>query len=147
MENQEAKVPVSVADMDDIVSRIAALRSEKGAKKLALDEVNTELDALELKAMEMLKDSGIPNFRGKDGLITVSHRTSVRVPQGEERLSFFNYLKERGIFDSMITVNSQTLNAFYKSEFELAQERGDDDFTIPGISGETIVESLSFRSK
>lgn len=137
---------VTVEQLTAAVTKLDEIRGKKNLLAAQLSEVQASLDQAESEALALLKEANLPNFRGPDGLISVVHRTSVKVPkEPTDRERFFQYLRERNLFDSMITVNSQTLNAFYKQELELAKERGESDFALPGISGETIVETISFR--
>ena len=55
-------------------------------------------------------------------------------PDDIAREKFFNYLKGKGVFEQMITINSRTLNAFAKVELETANEEGVLDFQIPGLT-------------
>lgn len=94
-----------------------------------------KVDELKAKILVIMNDAKIEKFAvsGRGTVFTVD-RFSVSVPKdGEGRQAFFEYLKERGIFDELITVNSQTLNAFYKRCLEEAMEKGDVDFKVPGI--------------
>ena len=78
----------------------------------------------------------------------LGERTSVRMPKdNEERKAFFDYLRERGVYDELVSVSSQTLNAFYRSELELAILRGELDFTIPGLNDVLVVPKLTVRKK
>lgn len=49
------------------------------------------------------------------------------------REKFFNYLKERDMFDTLITVNSQSLNSFVKDEVAAKEDEGDFEFVPPGV--------------
>jgi hypothetical protein len=77
------------------------------------------------------------------GTLYFSNRMSVTMPKNpEDREAFFNYLKEKGAFDGLITVNSMTLNSFYKQEAEIANS---PDFKIPGIGTPTLIKTLNMR--
>lgn len=82
------------------------------------------------------------------GKIVIQKRFSVRQPKDpEEREKFFNYLREKGLFEDMVSVNSMTLNAYYKQELETARQEGNFDFAIPGLSEPTVVEYVTLRRK
>lgn len=137
---------VNVDELKKLVASIAEMRTKKAGLNHELEELQEELNRAEFSALEMLKAADLPNFRCNEGLISKSVRLSVKTPKSpEDRAAFFEYLKGKGLFDTMISVNSATLNAFYKTEFELAKERGQDDFRIPGLNEEVAVEILSFR--
>jgi hypothetical protein len=137
---------ISVEDMKAQVARIRELRETESKVNEMKKEVSSLLEIEEGKMLSMLEQSGLPNFKCDFGSVGVTHRLSVKTPKTpEDRAAFFSFLKQLGLFDSMITVNSQTLNSFYKDQFEQAKAQGKDDFKIPGINEETMTAILSFR--
>lgn len=147
MENStETKAAVTVDDLRAQVARIAELRDfskEIGNTKKLNDEI---LDEEERKMLAMLEEANLKSFRSELGLVSASHRKSVATPKTpEDRDAFRKYLESVGMFETMWSVNSQTLNSYYKTEFEKAVEKGEEDFSLPGISGETITPILMFK--
>lgn len=137
---------ITVDQLTRQCQKIADLRWEESQLSMTKKKVTEELELAEKEMLEMLNQSGLKNFKSPVGTVSISHRTSVKTPKTEEdRQAFFEYLKSKGLYDTMISVNSATLNSFYKAEFEEAKERGDDDFEIPGIKEVTIDQNLSFR--
>lgn len=137
---------VTVEEMKAQVSKINALRGKEAELSQAKKVVTDELELEEKKMIEMLEASDLTQFRGEEGLAFISYKTSVKTPKTEEdRAAFFQYLKDKGLYDQMITVNSQTLNSFYKAEFAEAQEKGNSDFKVPGINEVEVRPQLSFR--
>lgn len=136
---------ITIEQMNEQVATIAALRAEEEQASRAKKEVTERLEAAEARMLEMLTDSGMTNYRSPLGLVTVAFRTSVKTPKTPaEKELFHNWLRAQGLYDQLISVNSQTLNSLYKSELEKAKERGDTDFAIPGIDGVTIAPQLRF---
>lgn len=138
---------ITVEEFEQLIKDIQAQRSEVEAKKALLSAENEKLEALETKALEALKATGKDSYQGAVGTVYTLHRMSVSVPKDpEKRKLFFEYLQKKGVYDSLITINSQTLNAFYKSEFEAAKEAGLGlEFQVPGIEEPKIFESVGFR--
>lgn len=80
------------------------------------------------------------------GLVYISEKLSVSHPKEvEARAKFFEYLKSKGVFETLISVNSQTLNKLYREEREIALDEGKTDFNIPGIGEPTLIKTLNFR--
>ena len=138
---------VTVEEFEGLVDTIAKQRDVCDGKKEELKEENRKLAVLEEKAVLLMKKLGRTNYKGLSGTMYIGHRLSVKVPAGDEnRSKFFDYLKGKGIFDRMITVNSNTLNSYYKTEHEKAEADGKlSEFKIPGIDEPTIVERLNFK--
>lgn len=138
---------MEINDFELLVKSLVDQRAETArVKSLHSAEVKKEED-LELKILEVLKEEGKDSYKSEFGTVSISHRTSFKVPQSpEDRVLFFNYLKDKGVFDNLITVNSATLNSFCKVELEQAIEKGEAlDFAIPGILPPTVGEIISFR--
>jgi hypothetical protein len=133
-------------EMNAQVARISELRAREAELSAAKTVASNELAVAEAEMIAMLEAGGLTNYRSPLGLVSVSFRTSVRTPKTpEDRAAFFAFLKERGVYDTLITVNSQSLNSFYKDEFAQAKERGDIAFEIPGIKEVTMTPNISFR--
>lgn len=86
------------------------------------------------KVLAYLAGAGLERVDAGGGYAVLEAEVSARVPKTREaRESFFDYLKQQGVYDSMITVNSRTLNSWVKAESESQLEQGNVDFRVPGI--------------
>lgn len=137
---------VTVAQLEELSQAIAAQREACDMAEQVKKAENKKLDDLEKKMMGLLNTAGKLNYHSNVGTISITTRESVRLPQTmEEKMAFFDYLKSKGIFEEMVSVHSATLNSFYKTEKELAAERGELVFSLPGIGEPSRQEILSFR--
>ncbi|MBK8455632.1 MAG: hypothetical protein IPL34_20340 [Thiofilum sp.] len=137
---------MTLEQMNDAIKELRGLRTKIDAANDVLKGLRVEEEMLEGLLIESLQENNLKNYRGPDGLISVSHKTSVRTPKTtEDKEAFFAYLRDKGVYDMMISVNSATLNSFYKQEFENAVLNGNENFTIPGLNEVTLTPSLSFR--
>ncbi len=114
-------------------------------------EVNAEskkLEEMKAKVLAYMEQSGLEkqHIPGYGTLYTIS-RFTVKVPQGDAKLSFFEYLKGRGIFETLATIHSQTLNSWYSDELDEAVKQGNVDFKIPGIDEAKNSKSLGFKGE
>lgn len=136
----------------DEMNKHAQLIREKEAEYEEARKVSValgkEVDSLYDTMGKMLLELGQENFRTPFGTMILTKRTSFKVPSDEEsRNAFFEKLKEMGVFDGMITVNSNTMNSFLKEEYKLAEARGEDMvvYKFPGIQPPTISVTASLR--
>lgn len=138
---------IKVEDLDELVSKIERMRHMHDEVKAEASALGNELKALEEKAVGYLKELDRTSFQTKWGTIGFSRIWSVATPKTDkDRQAFFQWMKDKGIYDDYIGVNSQALNKLYRTEMEAAKERGDlMDFQIPGISEPTLFERFSFR--
>ena len=93
----------------------------------------------------MLEAVGLDRFDSDEFTALVQEKKSVRVPkEPEARDAFFDYLKAIGAFDDMITVNSRSLNAWYKEQEANSEAL---EFRVPGIEPPTVYTEVSLRKR
>ena len=133
--------------MNEICAEIARLRGEETRIKFEAKGIADALEIKEKEVLDTLVANELKSYRSPSGLASLSFRTSVKTPKtDEDRSKFFEYLKSKGIYDAMISVNSMTLNSWYKEEFAGAEQAGTaDTFEIPGLTEVTVSPILSFR--
>ena len=91
------------------------------------------LEEIEESELENLDIAGV-------GKLYVKSTVSYSLPKGEDKKKFLDFLKQKGVYETMVTVNSQTLNRFCKEMFE-----NDPMLEIPGIREPFIKETLASR--
>jgi len=138
---------MTIEELNKQVELIAKLRLEEEQASQVKKVATNILEQAEARMLEMLQEAGLTSYRDPIGRqVVLAFRTSVQTPKTDEaKAQFYGWLKEKGMYDAMISVNSQKLNALYKSELEEARDRGDQDFAIPGITEVKIAPQLSFR--
>jgi hypothetical protein len=138
---------LTVEQVEAAIEALAKAREAEAEQKEILKSYTRVVEDQEAIIMETLHALERDNFPGKAGTVFISHKTSFKLPQDpEKKAAYYAFLKEKGLFDSMISVNSMTHNSFCKAELEAAINDGKGlDFAIPGIEPATIVEQLSFR--
>jgi hypothetical protein len=137
---------ITVEEFETLCRDLKDKRELYELKKREASDVNAQVEAIENKLAECLDESGKDSYKSEFGTVSLSFRTSYRVPQGDGREEFFNYLKSRGDFDGLITVNSQTLNGWAKKEIEAAKERG-EVLEIPGLGQPSVTPMVRFSKK
>lgn len=142
---------ITINQLEELCEKMRKLDDEIEADKKALSTKNEEYSKMEAQAVQWLDEMKKTSYKSNHGTIIKNDRWRVNLPQTEEdRAAFFNYLKEQGIFEKMITVNSNSLNSYYMKEWEHVKETNPEDalnFSIPGIQEPKVHKTLSFRSK
>jgi len=115
----------------------------------SLDIESKKLEALKSKIVFMLDESGMEKFHTPGvGTVSVRNRFTVTTPKSlEDKEKFFQWLRERGIFTEVVSVNSQKLNSLYQEEIEKSLADGEPDFSIPGIPEPKVIKTLSIRKE
>ena len=109
------------------------------------DELKVEnkyLEGMKKQVLEYLSHFELDNFDTGLGKVSSVNKTSVKVV---DKTALKEYMEREGIFEDMFTFNSNTINAFYKSELEKAIEEGNDEFEIDGLSEPSIHTTISMR--
>lgn len=109
-------------------------------KKIAADfkklhsKMNAEKEKWQAVLGILMDKLEVDKYSSKSGSISRSEQPNYRLPQDDDsRNKFFNYLKEKGSYDTMITINSKTLQSFVKQEVELAEQDDNFGFLPDGI--------------
>lgn len=123
--------------LDEKVIKCFELRKKYLEKSKEKTEAHNEWEELFLDITGILKSQNppLPSFTASTGrTFEYGHESSFRVPKDEEnKKKFFEWLKAQGLYDAMITVNSQTLNGLLKEKEAAFYEEGGIAFEVPGI--------------
>lgn len=142
---------ITVQEVKDAIRRLSEVRNELERIEATMKPLKEEKDGLQAKITLMLNEINETSFKTEYGTVSKVTEFTVKLPDGEAKQEFFNYLKERGVFDVMATINYQTLNAYFKEQRELAIEEGDElaalNFSLPGIGEAKSFETIRFRKK
>ncbi len=138
---------VTVEDLDKLVSEIADKEKDIDIIEAELKEKNKAVAELKMQAVGYLKELGREKYAAPFGTVSLTEHWSVKMPTTpENKEQLFNWMREKGIFDSYATVNSNSLKALFKSERDLAVKEGQDPllFVLPGLEPATVFEGLKF---
>lgn len=139
---------VTMQELDTLGQIIFRQKTLCEEKEKDLDVSKAQLHKMQLKMISVLEKFGRTNYAIPGaGTLIKTQRLTVSLPKTpEDKDAFFAYLRDRKIFDDIVSVNSMTLNAFYKKEFDIAAEEGRAvGFKIPGISEAKTVVTLNVR--
>ena len=135
-----------VKDLEVQMARVRELRDLEAKAAEAKKEIMSQLEQEESRMLALLTECDLDSFKCKFGMVYKSYRDSIRTPKTpEDKQALFDFLKKLGVFDDMISVNSMTLLSFWKEQMQLARDRGDEEFKVPGINEVTTNEILNFR--
>jgi hypothetical protein len=139
------KAPVTVTDLDALVKEIVQLRKKSREMTASLSAVNVELEAKKSKMAGYLRELGRKSYKTEVGNFTLVEKWRVTLPKtAEDKHKLFDWLEERGLYDTYATVNSNSLNSLYLTEWDIAKKEGRGmEFEIPGIAPATRFETTS----
>lgn len=97
-------------------------------------EANIQKDVVQELLGNLMDKLEITSYKSKSGTISKNEQPNYRLPQDDDsRKKFFSYLKEKGVYDTMITINSRSLQSYIKQEVELMELDGKFDELPDGI--------------
>ena len=137
---------MSLQEIENMVTQLADVRNKIEELKNQEKELSKVKYEIEQKIMFELKAVGNDSYKSSLGTAYISTSLSYKMPKEEDnRSKLFDYLKEQNTFDTLITINSNTFNAWCKAEMESAKESGVFPFSIPGVDEPISYEQLRFR--
>jgi hypothetical protein len=139
---------MEISKLKELSQSLIVAKQERDYYSRLLDEASAVFEKSKQAMLEALNAADLDKFTDDGITVSITERTSVQVPKTlEQKHAFFEYLKERGIYEEMVSVNSARLNAFYKEEERLQLEQGNIDFKIPGLDEVTTYQQLNVRTK
>lgn len=144
--------------MENVFAPVDALCKQMREKQDEIDEtseklksLNEEMSKLEIQAMALLKAGGKKSYSSPYGTIGRVQHWNVKLPQGEEnRQAFFQYLKEKGLYEDYRTVHATKLKSHFLEEKRFLEDNDPIEainFKIPGLEDATVYEKVSFTNK
>jgi len=135
----------TVKQLEAMVAECFRLREQYQEAKKVSGEYYKKLTEMQNQVIEVLTELGKTSYVSDVGTFSFKVQESFRVPKTPEaRKMFFDFLKEKGIYDDMISVNSMTLNSWAKAEIESSDSL---DYQIPGLEKSEPSFKASMRAK
>ncbi len=151
IESWEEKTELPSVTVTELQGLCKLLLSKKEDHERALEVAKTTkeaVDELESRILKYMKEYGLPMFEGPFGRVSVKNYSTVAQPATpEDREAFFGYLKEQGIYDEMISVNSRTLNSWVNREIEAREKNGEFGWVPPGLKTPGNFQKVTIKGK
>jgi hypothetical protein len=142
---------MTIDELMTLCKEIKNSRDKVDELKKIYQDANAACEELEVKLLGELKKprdghpKGLKSFQDGEFKFTCVEKKSITVPKGDDREEFFEYLKEIGHYEALITVDSRALNSWYTQEDKAAKARGEPYAVVPGLALPTSKEILSVR--
>lgn len=145
-EENESPSDVTLGSINELIERLRTFREEKEKLEDQVKVVESGIRASEIKLIEYLKEAGMTSFKGAGGHVILNKRKNVSQPGSpEDKEALFNYLREQGIFEQMVSVNARTLSSWAIKEIEAKTQEGVYGWTPPGLKEPSEYEYISLR--
>lgn len=139
---------VSLAQINLTMSKFMDTRRDYEEAKIKASSIYEEVKKIESSLLEMLTSSGLEKYSVPEiGTVSVNSSLSFNVPKTlDDKRSLYGYIKSRHggeVLESMLSINSRTLNSFLREEYASLAEEGKDP-SVVGINQPTEMKSLRF---
>jgi len=139
---------ITVKDLERAIEIAFELKKQHAEEKAVASATYAALESQKQTVIGMLETLGKTSYKSDNGTFSYKEEYSYRVPKDlASRDLFFKHLRDKGIFEEMITVNSRTLNSWAKLEEIAAEKEGNIDYQVPGIEKSEPSMKASMRGK
>ena len=142
----EASREMTISEFESLMD--TAFEKKEEIRKISEEKKAKEGELSEMSRVILAEFTRLDktSYKTRWGNVVRTQKYSVSLPKEDgEKSELFGYLKDKGIFDTLVTINYQTLNSFYSQERDAAKEEGRYDFKIPGLAAPKVHEYLSFK--
>lgn len=136
---------ITVVQLKALCEKVLQKRKETDDAEEIYKKHYHECDKLENELISTMTELNMRDFKEAGMLFLVKKTRSVTVPKEDNKLAFLEYLKQIGHFESLVTVNSRTLNSWYNQELENSISRGEPILSIPGLDMPTERVGLTIK--
>ena len=147
-EEERNTTPVNIQQITKLVESLKEAKNDYDAKKAEATNAEKFYKGLRMDVLAILKAAGQSKFFAEGiGTVSVTQKLSVTVPKThEEKNEMLQFFAAQGqdVFLTYATVNSMSLNSYYKLQTEEYAKKG-ETFSIPGVGAPTMMENISFR--
>lgn len=125
---------MTVEELDNLcVILLEKVAYEDKAKK-RMDEIKADTKAAETAVLEALESLDKTENEGSFGKVKITQREYYKMIDKEKAMA---WLKERGEFEHLVTVNANTFSSHVKKLVHEKRDEGDFIWTPPGVEDST----------
>lgn len=137
---------ITIEDLNKAAEAYAEARKKYDETRKIHSEANIVMEEKKAFLLELMKKTNQDSFKVKGlGNFIKTNRYTIKVPKSlGDKVEMLKYLRNRGedTYLSLVSVNSMTLNSWYKTEKE-----NDPNFNLPGVGEPTHMENITWRKK
>lgn len=147
-EAETKTTPVNIKQITELVKQLEVAKKDYDAKKAETSNAEKFYKGLRMDVLAILKAAGQSKFFAEGiGAVSITNKLSVTTPKShEDKRQLLDYFKDQGedVYLTYASVNSQSLNSYFKLQTEEAAKKG-ELFELPGVGSPTLVQNISFR--
>ena len=132
---------MEISDLKKLCTELKEQKNKISELKNSLQYEQEHYDNLKMRIIHILNDNNLKTFASDDVKITKVDKLNVTI---KDEKQFTEYLKNNGL-DHLRRVPHNTLQGLYREFMEIAVEKGQTEFSIPGVDVSSHYETLQIR--
>jgi hypothetical protein len=143
IDEQPKTSEITLKVLQDLCNSFLSLKDEAKTLDKQARELEIRAAEIENRILQIYEDNNIQNMQGAWGTLSKVNRETYTQPQTlEDKLALFEYLKNTGKFDALVSVNSRTLSSWASEEVKNQDQQGNFGWLPPGIKAPYTKVSL-----
>ena len=127
--NQDNVGTDTLKELNGLTDKLFELDLAKKDLESQKKKINEQMTIIENQIYAMLEKNDLTKFVGNKCQVFFKHQTSARLVDKE----VFKRAVGEDVWDALASINSNTMNAWFKTQKEKAEDAGDYEFQIDGI--------------
>lgn len=119
----------SLGNVSSLVEQFLSHKKEiEKIEKEQISPLNEKILQIQSKLIAEFEASGLSKFSSAVGSVHLMVEKKVKMPQGDDKITFVNFLKARGEWDTFASIHHATLNSWFNENMDT-----DPLFVAPGL--------------
>jgi len=142
---------LTVTELKDLIDEFKNVSDQISSIEAGVRDLKSTKGFLMCQIIDHLDSSGIKGAEGTDYKVSRYKSKKFSFPKEQEaRKEFEGFVRKSlgdDVWENTITINHMTLNKMSKEFYELAESRGEENYSIPGLGEPFEVDKLRVTKK
>jgi len=142
---------LQLQEFKDLVEEMWKFKAFVDAEEVNLKNHKENLDKMKVEILAYLDKTDLASFDSISCKVIKANMSSIATPKTiEDKKALFGYIAHKYGDDALtgyLSINSQSLNKFFKMEDEQAAKEGNFDFVMPGVAAPVHYTQLRVNKK
>lgn len=118
-----------LSEISDLTTRFLELKKEiEKIEEQTIKPLQAQITEIQGKLIRAFEANKLTKFAGTDGSVHLIIEKKIKMPQGDDKIKFIDFLKNRGEWDVFASIHHATLNSWFNEN--MVQ---DPLFVAPGL--------------
>ena len=119
----------SLSEVNNLTEKFLTLKKQvEEIEETQIKPLNEEISTIQGKLIALLETNELKKFSSSVGSIHLVVDKKVDMPKGDDKITFVEFMKTIGEWDTMASIHHASLNSWFKGKLE-----NDSLFVAPGL--------------